>query len=230
MNAREFSNDDYEAVEFKQDTNSRIRLEPMYYTSGFSPMPQMFARKTVLDRLLHALEFLPEHYGFLIWDIYRPRAVQKKLFDWMREEIRVKYPTLSDEENYAESQKYMSAPAEIGDDYCPPHLSGGAIDLTLYDIAAQQELDMGTLFDDCSEKAHSNYFELKTRLSPAEIRCKEARHILRTAMTRAGFTAYHYEWWHFDIGNLFWSRATGNPAVFGPLFGDREWPTSISYL
>lgn len=225
MNPTEFSSSDFEAVHFQNDKHARIKIEPMYHKLGFSSYPQIFGRKVVLTKLIEALEFLPEHYGFLIWDIYRPREVQRRLFNWMRGEIRSKYPHLSDEENYTETQKYMSAPSKIGDDYCPPHLSGGAIDLTLFDMTSDNELDMGTIFDDCTEMAHSDHFEIKINLSPEEIKIKELRALLRTVMEKVGFTAYKYEWWHFDIGNVFWSRSVQKEAAFGPLFGDNEWPS-----
>lgn len=96
----------------------------------------------------------------------------------------------------------MSPPSSVGDEYCPPHLSGGAIDLTLYAIASGEQLEMGTPFDDCSERAHSDYFNLQTQLLPEEKIIKERRNLLRSAMNNVGFTSYHYEWWHFDIPEI----------------------------
>jgi zinc D-Ala-D-Ala dipeptidase len=220
----QFSHDDYNMVEFNNQTHSRIQVRPMYFELGFSPSSRIFGRRVVLDRLLKALNSLPLKYGFLIWDVYRPRAVQSQLFDWMREEIRKKSPHLTDQDIYTEARKYMSPPSKVGDEYCPPHLSGGAIDLTLYEIADGKEVEMGTPFDDCTERAHSDYFNLKTQLSPEEEGIKERRHLLRTAMENVGFTSYQYEWWHFDIGDIFWSRIVKQPTVFGPLFGEEEWP------
>lgn len=223
MKINQFSEKDYRAVEFHNEIHPRIQVNPMYFNLNFSPFAQIYGRFAVLECLLNALEWIPEEYGFLIWDVYRPRAVQARLFQWMREEIRKKYPELSEEENYQETKKYMSAPSVAGDDYCPPHLSGGAIDLTLFDLRKGKALEMGTAFDDCSERAHSNYFELKPYLTSEDKRIQERRSLLRTAMNKVGFSAYQYEWWHFDIGNIFWSRAMNLPAVFGPLFGDEEW-------
>lgn len=196
----------------------------MYYELGFSDRREMYGRRAVLDRLMIALASIPETFGLVIWDVYRPRAVQAKLFDWMRGEIRRTRPDLSDEQNYAEAKKYMSPPSRVGDEYCPPHLSGGAIDLTLFDRETDQAVEMGTMFDDCSERAHRDYFEHRPDLEPATITVRDNRRVLRTAMERAGFTTYEYEWWHYDIGNAFWANATGQEAAFGPLFGDAEWP------
>lgn len=229
MITNEFNQKEYEVIEFHNEINGRIRVYPMYYQLGFSSVPSIYGRFSVLDKLLNALDFLPEEYGVIIWDVYRPRTVQAKLFDWMRDEIRVKSPELNEEDNYDVAKKYMSPPSAVGDTYCPPHLSGGAIDLTLYDMLSGKELDMGTSFDDCSLRAHTDYFTMKTPLTPEEDLIKQRRLFLRSAMNKAGFTSYEYEWWHFDIGNIFWSRVVNQPAVFGPLFGDEEWPQVIHH-
>jgi zinc D-Ala-D-Ala dipeptidase len=218
-----FSDCNYDVVEFNNELHPRIVVKPMYFELGFSPSPLIFGRSIVLSKLLIALNDLPSQYGFQIWDVYRPREVQKKLFEWMRTEIRKQQPNLSDQENYVETQKYMSAPSEIGDAYCPPHLSGGAIDLTLFDITQGKELDMGTSFDDCTERAWSGFFSNQSKLSAADQLIKERRESLQSVMQNVGFVTYQYEWWHFDIGNIFWSRATKREPVFGPLFGDKEW-------
>lgn len=219
-----FLKSDFEIVEINDRIHSRIKIQPMYFELGFSPYSTIYSRRAVVDRLLKALEYLPLNYGFLVWDVYRPRFVQEKLFHWMREEVRKQYPHLTEQENYHETCKYASPPSKIGDEYCPPHLSGGAIDLTLFDMTAGCALEMGTAFDDCTERAHSRYFASRSLLSLKEQIIQERRNILLSSMEKTGFVSYQYEWWHFDIGNIFWSKITGNPAVFGPLFGDQEWP------
>ncbi|WED42523.1 M15 family metallopeptidase [Legionella cardiaca] len=227
LSEKEFLATDYEIVEFTNQIHSRIQVRPIYFEQGFSPYPLIFGRRAVLDALLQALNKLPASYGFLIWDVYRPREVQQKLFNWMSEEIRKKLPHLTLQEHEAEVLKYVAAPASVGDSYCSPHLSGGAIDLTLYDLSSGEVLDMGTPFDDCSEQAHRDYFNLKPELLSSEKIIKERRDCLRAAMESAHFTSYRYEWWHFDIGNLFWANIMEQEAVFGPLFGDEEWPSLV---
>lgn len=223
MEVKQFSPTDFEPIELHDCIHDRIRVEPMYFNLGFSPHSAVYARKVVLNSLLKALEILPITVGFHIWDAYRPRAVQATLFSWMREEIRKKMPHLSDEENKMEARKYMSPPSVIGEDYCPPHLSGGAIDLTLFEIETGCILEMGTSFDECSERAHRDYFQNQKHLTIEESSIKEHRQLLSSVMQEVGFTTYEYEWWHFDMGDLFWGRILDRPAVFGPLFGDEEW-------
>jgi zinc D-Ala-D-Ala dipeptidase len=220
-----FTEQDFDAVELRDSLHPRIKIYPIYFEQGFSPSAQIFARRAVQDRLIQALQCLPETQGFLIWDVYRPRAVQKILFEWMREQVRKRLPNLTEEEIEAETRKYASAPSKIGDAHCPPHLSGGAVDLTVFDFNTNEVLEMGTPFDDCTERAHAYYFEQQQHLTKTDEQFRKNRKILCDAMLHVGFTAYQYEWWHFDIGNAWWSRQTGEPAVFGPLFGDNEWPS-----
>ncbi len=219
-----FSSTDHEVVEFNNQLHRRIKIDPIYFRLGFSPSPHIYGRRAVLDRLLLAVNSLPEKYGFLIWDVYRPRAVQGKIFNWMKEEARKRLPHLTDKEVDEETRKYAMPPPHPGENYCPAHLSGGAIDLTLYDVESGEELEMGTPFDECSERAHSHYFDGKGYLSEGEQEIKENRDRLRSVMEGVGFTSYQYEWWHFDIGDILWSRKLGCAEVFGPLFGDKEWP------
>ena len=70
------------------------------------------------------------------------------------------------------------------------HLSGRAVDITLAN-AAGEYLDMGTDFDDFTDLAHIDAIGLtKTQLNN--------RQLLKMCMEAAGFTAWPYEWWHFD--------------------------------
>jgi len=215
---------DFEVANFDAVNHQRLKVRPMYHELGFSSVPHVYGRRGVLDRILTALAAIPQNLGVVVWDVYRPREVQGRLFEWMRGEIRKAQPSLSDDENFAETRKYMSPPLKVGDEYCAPHLSGGAIDLTLFDCATAREIEMGTIFDDCTERAHRDYFENLGARDPESTPVRDNRRLLRVAMESVGFTSYEYEWWHFDVGNVFWATVTGQDAVFGPLFGDQEWP------
>ncbi|HWH15448.1 MAG TPA: M15 family metallopeptidase, partial [Miltoncostaeaceae bacterium] len=90
----------------------------------------------------------------------------------------------------------------------PPHLTGGAVDLTLA-RADGTPLDMGTAFDAFTEEAGTRAFEA----SPGAVR--DHRRLLYWTMNAAGFTNYAEEWWHFDHGDQFWGLVTGRPARYG---------------
>ena len=99
----------------------------------------------------------------------------------------------------------------------PVHTTGGAVDVTLVDKNGV-ELDMGTHFDEFSEKAHTDYFE-KNCENPI---VRENRRILYNAMIGAGFTNLPSEWWHYDYGDRFWAYYKDTPALYSGIFNIEE--------
>ena len=112
--------------------------------------------------------------GLKVFDGYRPLSVQQRMWDLIRDE------------------RYVSNPAVNRG----RHTRGTAVDGTLVD-AKGRELPMGTGYDDFSEKAHTNFAAL-----PESVKRNRAR--LAAVMTRHGFEAYPFEWWHFDLKG--WKR------------------------
>ena len=80
------------------------------------------------------------------------------------------------------------------------HSFGMAVDITLVDRSGN-ELDMGTLFDDLSERSHPALED--TMLASGELSAEQIanRRLLRDAMIHGGFIGISSEWWHFDCGN-----------------------------
>ena len=116
-------------------------------------------------RALHnvCLELENKGFGICIWDAYRPLSVQKNF------------------QAFVEDKRYVAEDS--------PHCKGIAIDLTLLD-AQGNYLDMGSDFDDFSEKAHHNFGKLDQAV-------KERRRLLRNVMENNGFEALETEWWHY---------------------------------
>jgi len=78
---------------------------------------------------------------------------------------------------------------------------------------------MGTIFDDFSDRAATNYFEgmvtEKTHDNGTSIPLHNRR-LLYSIMTSVGFTNYFAEWWHFDYGNQFWAFVSAEKtAIYG---------------
>ena len=80
------------------------------------------------------------------------------------------------------------------------HSFGMAVDITLVDQHGQ-ELDMGTPFDDLSERSHPALEA--AMLSRGELTAGQIanRQLLRDAMQPGGFKGIYSEWWHFDCGD-----------------------------
>ncbi len=80
------------------------------------------------------------------------------------------------------------------------HSFGMAVDVTLVD-ADGREADMGSGFDEMSERSHPElHAELLQRglLQPAHVARRE---LLQRAMSAGGFAGIPNEWWHFDHGD-----------------------------
>ena len=83
------------------------------------------------------------------------------------------------------------------------HTRGSTVDLTLFDMTTEKELDMGGTFDWFGIESHPDYCgnpetgEYTGRSITAEQFAN--RMILRQAMLRHGFKPLDSEWWHFTL-------------------------------
>ncbi|MDN6180573.1 MAG: D-alanyl-D-alanine dipeptidase, partial [Halomonas subglaciescola] len=101
-----------------------------------------------------------------------------------------------------------------------PHLTGGAVDVTLCDSDGLP-LDMGTRFDEAVPESHAAALE-----GQPFCQARENRRLLYHAMGAQGFTNLPSEWWHFDYGDQLWAHYRGeSQALYGPArldsIGDR---------
>lgn len=184
-------------------------VDSQYYNQGVAgSCKDCYARESVIAKLKDAQTFLPKGLKFKVYDAYRPICVQQRLWDFYRKDVIHKNPGLSDEEIDLKTSFFVSKPSY---DVNNPslHNTGGAIDLTVVTDNGYA-LNMGTLFDDFTDRAWTNHFEVYT--DNHEVR--ENRRILYNAMVQAGFTNLPSEWWHYDYGTKFWSRFTGQPALY----------------
>jgi zinc D-Ala-D-Ala dipeptidase len=116
----------------------------------------------------------------LVLDALRPQRVQQQLWDAL---------------DGTGLRMYLADPARGS-----IHSFGMALDITLLDERGR-ELDMGTGFDDLSERSHPALeADLLARgeLTAAQV---ANRQLLRNAMRHAGFVGINSEWWHFDCGD-----------------------------
>ncbi|MBI3573789.1 D-alanyl-D-alanine dipeptidase [Candidatus Kaiserbacteria bacterium] len=188
-------------------------LEPVYFKEGLTTEPRMFLRKSVAKKLLKIQKGL-EIYKFKIWDGYRTRAVQAKLYERFWNELKQQHPEWRDEKLKMEVDPFVADPRDP--EKTPAHTTGSTVDLTLVDVNGK-ELDMGTPFDYFGPEASSLYFEEHAG-HPV---IKENRKLLRDAMRAEGFSSHKEEWWHFDYGNQKWALALGKSEAF---FGEVEMP------
>lgn len=108
-------------------------------------------------------------YTLVVFDGYRPRAAQEKLWQAIPDPLYI-------------------VPPEIGSN----HTRGTAIDVTLIDDETGLALDMGTGFDDMTTASHHNYDDLPLIV-------QRHRLVLLGIMLHAGFKEIASEWWHYEL-------------------------------
>ena len=176
-----------------------------------------YMRKEVYEQLEKASKLLPKGYKFVIWDAYRPFALQNELYIVYKAQLIEKFNLhhLSDEEIDNFVKKYISLPHK--DPLLPPvHTTGGAIDVTLIDENGK-ELDMGTGFDEFTDRTTTNYYEDKD-----DIKIRNNRRLLYNIMISVGFTNLPSEWWHYDYYDRFYGYYNKKPAYYEGVFTLKE--------
>jgi zinc D-Ala-D-Ala dipeptidase len=200
--------------------SSQIRCTPQYRIRGVPhSLDCCYCRQGVAHKLAQMSDWLHTlNLTLIVWDAWRPVTVQKALYDAYKERLRHEHPNVSEDELDAKTRRFVAFPS--CDPARPsPHLTGGAVDVTLGD-AAGRELLMGTGFDDFSDCAATRYYEVlqaQRSLAEQELGFLRSRRLLVHLMTQAGFMNYPEEWWHYDFGNRRWAAQTSQPALYGPV-------------
>ncbi len=129
-------------------------------------------------------------YRLKIYDAYRPQRAVNHFVRWSQQPE----DTLMKKYFYPMFDK----PVLFVDGYIAEksgHTRGSTVDLTLFDMNTEKELDMGGTFDWFGKESHPDYQATITQEQFAN------RMILREAMLRHGFKPVDTEWWHFTLEN-----------------------------
>ena len=182
-----------------------VNLEPESRRMQRIPENTCYVREGVALRLKRAQELLPRGYRLMLWEGFRCRAVQEKIFDDYRTKLKRLHPEWSQERLAAATETFVADP-----DKHAPHSTGGAVDVTIIGPEGNA-LDMGTAIDEFSRKS-------TTSCSAISAEAVANRKLLRMVMTKAGFVNYPFEWWHWSYGEREWALALGKKrAVYGPV-------------
>ncbi|MEQ6917757.1 M15 family metallopeptidase [Halomonas aquatica] len=193
-----------------------LKVFPAYARLGIpGAVPECFVREGVYRRLLTVARGLPPGFGLVVLDGWRPWRVQQYLFDTLFEVMRGRHPALDEAALLDRTREFVAMPSR--DPRAPsPHLTGGAVDVTLCDADGLM-LQMGSLFDEASPASHSDYLERLEAPDARQRRARGCRRLLYHAMCAQGFTNLPSEWWHFDHGDQLWAYYTGrSEAHYGP--------------
>ena len=173
-----------------------IKLDIRYATTNnftgsvFYKQPRAFMQRPAAAAVARANKRLKDRQlGLLIHDAYRPWHVTKMFWDATPSELK----------------DFVANPANGS-----RHNRGCAVDLTLYDLASGDPIQMVAGYDEFSPRSFPLY-------PGGTSRQRWYRELLRRTMEAEGFTIYEFEWWHFDyqdwkkyrIGNLTFEEIAG---------------------
>ena len=173
----------------------RIRVLSSYWHAGWTTaIASTWLRAGAFERLTAVADSLPDRWGLAIFDAWRPLELQRDLYD-----AAALTPDL---------EPGCMALASDNPTTPPPHVSGGAVDLTL--TLDGTPIAPGTGFDDTTVRARAAHLE--------DVPGPD-RHIRRAlfhAMVSQEFVIHEGEWWHFEYGTGRWAVITGNNPLYGP--------------
>ena len=140
-------------------------------------------------------------YRLKIYDAYRPQSAVDHFVRWGKDlgDTQMKpyfYPNV--DKRYLFSLRYIASHSG--------HSRGSTLDLTLFDMNTEKEVDMGGTFDwfgteshpDCGGDPVTGTWRQNDTITAKQF---AARMLLRNAMMRHGFRPYDCEWWHFTLRN-----------------------------
>ncbi|MEZ5279398.1 MAG: M15 family metallopeptidase [Acidimicrobiales bacterium] len=174
----------------------RIRLLSNYWHAGWAhAVTDTFLRLEVCQRLYSVADSLPPGWGLAVFDGWRPLELQQEMYT-----ASLAMPDVE--------PGFLADPS-LDPETPPPHLTGGAVDLTLTWDGVP--LAPGTGFDDTTSLAFA---------AALEDQAGPDRHIRRAlfwAMEAQGFVIYPGEWWHFEYGTRRWAAVKGETPFYGPI-------------
>ncbi|MBR6878751.1 MAG: M15 family metallopeptidase [Bacteroidales bacterium] len=185
-----------------------VILEIRYYSTynfvgaridGYLEPTALMTRRAADSLRAVSDELVQQGYRLKIYDAYRPQCAVDHFVRWaadvndtlMRQYF---YPDVDKSELF--EREYIMAKSG--------HTRGSTVDLTLFDMATEKELDMGGTFDWFGHESHPDFggnpetgeWKKGENITPEQF---HNRMILREAMLRHGFKALDTEWWHFTL-------------------------------
>lgn len=151
-------------------TSNNLFGAPLYNT------PKLYVGEGLVPALAKVVEALAaQGYGLVLWDAYRPWSASKL--------ANLALP---------EGKKTM---LEDPDKKGSAHNTGLAVDVSLYDLATGEQLEMSSGFDEPSPRQYASY-------AGGTSRQRALRTLLRETMEANGFKGIEMEWWHFEYAGI----------------------------
>ena len=155
-----------------------------------------YGRKEIaekLDEISKELLNINKDASLVVSNVYRHPKIQEENFKKVFNDIKAKFPLLSQDEQIEKTHLIIAYPKVAG------HPTGGAIDLTIK--IGDTLLDMGCEIGDFDKE---EYLPVKNSYITKEQ--FENRLMLRKLMIRHEFAPFNGEWWHFSFGDREWAK------------------------
>lgn len=184
-----------------------VILEIRYYSTynfigrripGYDEPIAMLTRQAADSLKKVSDDLIKQGYRLKIFDGYRPQKAVDYFMQWA---VDVN-DTLMKQYFYPELDKAVLVPQEYIAEKSG-HTRGSTIDLTLFDMATEKEVDMGCTYDYFGVASHPDVQPGQTigAYKPITQEHYDNRMILQKAMMDHGFKPYDCEWWHFTLDN-----------------------------
>ncbi|HMS93545.1 MAG TPA: M15 family metallopeptidase [Candidatus Saccharibacteria bacterium] len=189
-------------------------LEPFWETAGdlegdayrnyidMHPEFELSVRQGVFERLKVVQDILIDDWQLVLKAGYRPPSVQQDLLAVFQEKSMQDHPDWSDDRHLAHARTFVSDPRLL----CPPHTTGGAIDIDVRNHRTGELIDFGCPPNTDDERA----FLFSDQLINVQM---SNRHTLLRAMLAAGFAPNPHEWWHYQYGETYWAAFYGHKTT-----------------
>ena len=141
-------------------------------------------------------DLVKQGYRLKIFDAYRPQCAVDFFMAWAKDTADVRMKQYF----YPEVDKSILVPQEYVAEKSG-HTRGSTVDLTLFDMKLEKEVDMGCTYDYFGLASHPDVQPGQEvgAYKPITQEQYDNRMILQKAMLSHGFKLYEYEWWHFTL-------------------------------
>lgn len=193
--APEMDNSDFVKI---TDVVPDVILEIRYYSTynfvgdridGYEAPVALLTKEAAQALKVASDSLVAKGYRLKVFDSYRPQTAVNHFIRWAEQvdDVRMKeyfYPNVDKSRLF--ELEFICARSS--------HSRGSTVDLTLFDMNTEREVDMGCTFDWFGEESYPSY----TDLTEEQLALRQT---LRDAMMEAGFKPFTTEWWHFTLAD-----------------------------
>ncbi len=154
-------------------------------------------RDEVSKKLAKVSFKLPKNLKLQINGGYRSRKTQEKIWNYRLKQFK----------NYKNTRKLVFDPKEG----IPPHSTGGAVDIGLFNIKTNREINLSNPFQKFYEEA--NPFSKKISRES-----HKQRMLIRKLMLNENFAPNPREYWHFSYGDKAWADFYKKKILYSEIY------------